>query len=101
MLGDPDWDGSCRTAASFIYNKDPIGFNAMSRVLTQRYAGNAESPEKLFQEYEHEILQSFVTQQHFPITSAAARDWIRTNPPQPDAAARDMMNTMLAQWAGS
>ncbi len=79
ILGDPDWNTSCRLDVSYIYNKDPVGLNAMSRLLTQRYAGQSKPPQKLFKQYENDIMEFFVTQQVFPEISKAAKGWIQNS----------------------
>jgi hypothetical protein len=83
ILNDPDWHSSCRQDVSFIYSQDPVGFNAVSRVHTQRYAQGSEPPEKLFQQHEHEILKSFMQQQISHVTSYAATTWIQLTADDP------------------
>lgn len=86
ILHSPDWDSNCRQDVSLIYSQDPVGFNAVSRVHTQRYAHRSEPPEKLFQQYEREILDSFVQQQISQVTSSAATTWLQLTADDPEIA---------------
>ncbi|KAF2182127.1 hypothetical protein K469DRAFT_752233 [Zopfia rhizophila CBS 207.26] len=84
ILHDPDWSNTCRQDVSFIHCQDPIGFAAVSRIHTQRYAQRTDPPDKQFEDYEFEIWESFKEQQISQATSKAAAAWMQLTIDNPD-----------------